>query len=40
MESKAKAMCEDLSENLSELYGCVIDTVHAVIDEVCKSLKS
>lgn len=40
IEMLAKAMREDLSENLSELCGCVIDTVHAVIDEVRKSLES
>ena len=37
---KAKAMREDISENSSELCGCVIDTVHAVIHEVRKSLES
>ena len=40
IEMLAKAMREDLSENLSELCGCVIDTVHAVIDEVRKGLES
>lgn len=40
IEMLTKAMRENLSENLSELCDCVIDTVHAVIDEVREGLES
>lgn len=40
IEMLTKAMRENLSENLSELCNCVIDTVHAVIDEVREGLES